>query len=380
MTYANFFWAEDNPFTPQFDTKTVQQMWPGSYLPFDIAAFQFMYGINSTHALGDDVYTFNDDRRQSAGLQAIWDNGGTDTIQYTGSSRTVINLNDATLQREVGGGGFLSTSESLTTGYLIANGVVVENAIGGNNADILTGNEFANELVGNGGNDTLDGGGGNDTLIGGAGDNTIRGGTGFDVVVVAGTQGGAQVSNNGGGNFVIRAQDGSIARVSGVEEVRFLGGGSLTLQSAEPDFFFSPSPPVAEILRANLPTVQVSSADVAPEALQYVYYNDLQEADFTGLHEESHVHGDDCDHDDIGPLPQTENQDSHSHGHGERCSCGACTARVALASITGEKWDALSFAEDGGEDESGECGHGGGCGCAGGKAAIQLTNVDDLLG
>ena len=160
MTYANFFWAEDNPFTPQFDPKTVQQMWPGSYLPFDIAAFQFMYGINTTHALGDDVYTFNDNRRQSAGLQAIWDNGGTDTIRYTGSSRTVINLNDATLQREVGGGGFLSTSESLTTGYLIANGVVIENAIGGNNADILTGNEFANELVGNGGNDTLDGGGG----------------------------------------------------------------------------------------------------------------------------------------------------------------------------------------------------------------------------
>ncbi|MFN3194098.1 MAG: hypothetical protein ACE361_26555 [Aureliella sp.] len=55
------------------------------------------------------------------------------------------------------------------------------------------------------------GGGGNDILFGGAGDNTIRGGTGFDIVVIAGTQGGAQVSNNGGGNFVIRAQDGSIA-------------------------------------------------------------------------------------------------------------------------------------------------------------------------
>ena len=334
MTYANFFWAEDNPFTPQFDTKTVQQMWPGSYLPFDIAAFQFMYGVNTTHALGDDVYTFNDDRRQSAGLQAIWDNGGTDTIQYTGSSRTVINLNDATLQREVGGGGFLSTSESLTTGYLIANGVVVENAIGGNNADILTGNEFANELVGNGGNDTLNGGGGNDILIGGAGDNTIRGGTGFDVVVVAGTQGGAQVSNNGGGNFVIRAQDGSIARVSGVEEVRFLGGGSLTLQSAEPDFFFSPSPPVAQVLRANLPTVQVSSVDVAPEALQYVYYNDLQEADFAGLNRADHNHdGDDCDHDDHGEmLVDHDSGQSHAHAHEDGCGCAACSSGLGLSS------------------------------------------------
>ena len=336
MTYANFFWAEDNPFTPQFDTKTVQQMWPGSYLPFDIAAFQFMYGVNTTHALGDDVYTFNDDRRQSAGLQAIWDNGGTDTIQYTGSSRTVINLNDATLQREVGGGGFLSTSESLTTGYLIANGVVVENAIGGNNADILTGNEFANELVGKGGNDTLNGGGGNDILIGGAGDNTIRGGTGFDVVVVAGTQGGAQVSNNGGGNFVIRAQDGSIARVSGVEEVRFLGGGSLTLQSAEPDFFFSPSPPVAQVLRANLPTVQVSSVDVAPEALQYVYYNDLQEVDFDGLNRGDHNHGgDDCDHDDHGEmLVDHDSGDSHAHAHAHEdgCGCAACSSGLALSS------------------------------------------------
>ncbi len=334
MTYANFFWAEDNPFTPQFDTKTVQQMWPGSYLPFDIAAFQFMYGINSTHALGDDVYTFNDDRRQSAGIQAIWDNGGTDAIRYTGSSRTVINLNDATLQREIGGGGFLSTSESLTTGYLIANGVVVENAIGGNNADILTGNEFANELVGNGGNDTLDGGGGNDTLIGGAGDNTIRGGTGFDVVVVAGTQGGAQVSNNGGGNFVIRAQDGSIARVSGVEEVRFLGGGSLTLQAAEPDFFFSPSPPVAEILRANLPTVQVSSADVAPEALNYVFYSDVQGAEFTGLNRGDHNHdGDDCGHDEHGEmLAEHDSGKSHSHAHEDGCGCAACVAAASLTS------------------------------------------------
>jgi len=182
-------WGEDNPFTDGIDFgKGLGGLYQTTYLPFDIAALQRGYGVNEEFALGDDLYTFNDDRVESGGLRTIWDNGGIDTIQYTGTLRSVINLNDATIQQEVGGGGFLSTSEALVTGYLIANGVTIENAIGGEEQDFITGNEVANTLTGNGGDDIIKAGDGNDLMIGGAGDDLMDGGADFDTAVLDGSR------------------------------------------------------------------------------------------------------------------------------------------------------------------------------------------------
>ncbi|CUS33710.1 hypothetical protein COMA1_11303 [Candidatus Nitrospira nitrosa] len=56
----------------------------------------------------------------------------------------------------------------------------IENAIGTNFADRLTGNSANNVLTGLAGNDTLIGGGGNDQLTGGSGNDRLDGGTGSD--------------------------------------------------------------------------------------------------------------------------------------------------------------------------------------------------------
>jgi len=51
----------------------------------------------------------------------------------------------------------------------------IENVVGGDGPDTLTGNELANTLTGNGGNDVLIGYQGDDILVGGPGDDTLRG-------------------------------------------------------------------------------------------------------------------------------------------------------------------------------------------------------------
>lgn len=57
----------------------------------------------------------------------------------------------------------------MTGNVSIAQGVTVENAIGGSGNDLLIGNDANNVLKGGAGNDILYGGGGADTLWGGTG-------------------------------------------------------------------------------------------------------------------------------------------------------------------------------------------------------------------
>jgi Ca2+-binding RTX toxin-like protein len=254
MTYRGYHWGEDNAFTTAIDPNLVlPAIGTGSYTPFDIATLQYLYGKNTTTGAGNDTYSFNDNNEQSDGLRTIWDTAGIDTIDYTGPSRVRINLNDATLQREIGGGGFLSTSETLSTGFHIANGVVIENAIGGPQADSIVGNEAANTLTGLGGDDAMSGGPGNDVLVPGPGNNVIDGGTGDDTVVVAGTQAGGSVIDYGNGSYFVRSQDQSASLISGVELLQF-DDTTVRLQGAQPDL---PTAPVAE----PVPTDQAAEID-----------------------------------------------------------------------------------------------------------------------
>ncbi|WP_245425920.1 M10 family metallopeptidase C-terminal domain-containing protein [Rhizobium sp. J15] len=168
MGYTFPFLAEDNPFTAAVDFGTAVNAQPGSYGAIDIAALQYLYGTHAYNA-GANSYTFSDDVDFNHGYTTIWDTGGVDTIEYVGESRVKIDLRAASLKAEVGGGGWISTSETLTGGYTIAHGVVIENATGGSAADILIGNGVANVLSGRDGDDVLTGGGGADRLDGGAG-------------------------------------------------------------------------------------------------------------------------------------------------------------------------------------------------------------------
>ena len=144
-------------------------------MALDIAAIQTIYGANTNFASGDDVYVLPRFNVVGTYWSTIWDTGGIDTISNAGSSgATTINLNAAVVGAGPGAGGWASYGQTdsgaiVAGGFTIARGVTIENAIGGNGANTLTGNAVANRLEGGSGNDILDGGAGADTMIGGWG-------------------------------------------------------------------------------------------------------------------------------------------------------------------------------------------------------------------
>ncbi|QNO26915.1 M10 family metallopeptidase C-terminal domain-containing protein [Sphingopyxis sp. OPL5] len=179
------------------------QMGPGA---FDIAAVQFLYGANTSTGAGNTTYTMPTLNQAGTGWMTIWDVGGTDTISAQGSQLdAIIDLRAATLRNEEGGGGFVSRNGGVLGGVTIANGAVIENAIGGNGDDLLVGNGANNSLTGGTGWDTVDyshatgpltinlqtgvaTGDGSDTLsgiehvVGGSGDDVITAFNGLSIV------------------------------------------------------------------------------------------------------------------------------------------------------------------------------------------------------
>ena len=103
----------------------------------------------------------------SHGDDDTYDGGaGIDTLDFSGADRSI--------EIDLGNG---------TTRFGSATIVNIENLIGGNKGDELSGNDLANELRGNGGDDELDGEKGNDRLFGGDGKDELDGGKGDDVLV-----------------------------------------------------------------------------------------------------------------------------------------------------------------------------------------------------
>jgi Ca2+-binding RTX toxin-like protein len=106
----------------------------------------------------------NDTLNGGLGLDILNGGLGTDTASYLGSGPVTVNLG--------------IVGQGISTGFdqLFS----IENAVGSNFGDTLTGNAGANELYGAAGNDTLNGLGGNDVLNGGLGNDTLNGGLGID--------------------------------------------------------------------------------------------------------------------------------------------------------------------------------------------------------
>ena len=144
---------------------------------YDIATAQYLYGPNLETNLGDTTYYL--DEYTLRGYQTIWDAGGADTIDASNSGEAVqIDLRNATLKNEFGGGGFLSNLDYYYIGYSIAynstGDAVIENAVGSANSDHIHGNEVDNALYGGLGTDTHLGGDGDDFLWGQEGDDVFR--------------------------------------------------------------------------------------------------------------------------------------------------------------------------------------------------------------
>ena len=144
---------------------------------FDIAHLQYLYGPNQYNARKDDSYMLSD---SLMGYECIWDAAGKDTIDAsTASKSSTIDLRNATLQNEVGGGGFVSEINGEYKGFTIAynstGDCIIENAIGSNFNDRITGNEYSNTIYGLNGADEIFARGGSDFVYGGVGDDVIHG-------------------------------------------------------------------------------------------------------------------------------------------------------------------------------------------------------------
>lgn len=134
---------------------------------FDIEAIQAIYGVKQSHT-GNNVYTLSD---KNSYWTTPWDTGGTDTIRYDGDRRAVIDLRPASLKEGASdAGGGLSYVSGVYAGITMASNrtvktAVIENAIGGDGSDTITGNAANNRITGNDGNDKINGGAGRDTVV-----------------------------------------------------------------------------------------------------------------------------------------------------------------------------------------------------------------------
>ncbi|MBB1248390.1 M10 family metallopeptidase C-terminal domain-containing protein [Rhizobium sp. G21] len=134
---------------------------------FDIEAIQAVYGIKQAHT-GNDVYTLSD---KNGYWTTPWDTGGNDTLRYDGAKRAVLDLRPASLREGAAdAGGGVSYVSGVYAGITMASNrtvktAVIENAIGGDGNDAITGNGANNRITGNGGDDKINGGGAHDTVV-----------------------------------------------------------------------------------------------------------------------------------------------------------------------------------------------------------------------
>ena len=193
----------DMPYSIYFDGTNEQIRYRDNLGLYDIAVLQRKYGANKDYNSGDTDYGVEYFEKHWI-QKVIWDGGGHDTIDLSGfsfsylegyASKTSKALPTPRHELDLESGHFGSVGiidkgflpkGGLFRGYdnfVIAYGVVIENAIGGDGADILKGNGANNSLSGRGGDDVLQGRGGNDVLTGGSGDDRIIGGSGDDEAV-----------------------------------------------------------------------------------------------------------------------------------------------------------------------------------------------------
>jgi Ca2+-binding RTX toxin-like protein len=227
MSYVNIggTWTSDS-----YESYGFQQ----TPMAFDIAAIQYLYGANTSTNSGANNYAIAD-ALSGTGVtwQTIWDTGGIDTISYSGSYSARIDLRSVPLAGSFDGKSpiyksYLTDAEGgnptvkAVGGYLIADGVIIENASTGSGNDTLTGNSSANALSGGLGDDTLYGLGGDDALYGGGGDDILWGFEGDDAL-----------DGGGGTDWVYYNNSGAGVNVSLTSGTATGGAGSDTLIAIE---------------------------------------------------------------------------------------------------------------------------------------------------
>jgi Ca2+-binding RTX toxin-like protein len=130
-----------------------------------------------TGGLGSDRYVIDADTDLGSDRIIEIAAGGTDALDFSGTTTKAITLNLASVANQL-----------VATGVnVIMPTVAIKNAYGGYLNDNFTGNSLNNYFIGYSGFDTLTGAAGSDTLLGGAGNDSLNGGTESDSFFFSGT-------------------------------------------------------------------------------------------------------------------------------------------------------------------------------------------------
>ncbi|MEO0360287.1 MAG: M10 family metallopeptidase C-terminal domain-containing protein [Pseudomonadota bacterium] len=214
----------------------------------DIAALQALYGANYEHNAGDTVYRWDEATGErfvdgvGAGAPAVnrvfetlWDGGGVDTFDLSnydegvavdlspGGATILSDRQRAHLNLAESGAEAIHASGNVYVARLHQGDPrgLIENAIGGDGADAISGNVADNRLHGRKGDDELAGGAGDDRLIGGGGADTLLGDAGADVLI---GRRGADALFGGAGADVLRGAFGVDRLEGGADDDRLMGG------------------------------------------------------------------------------------------------------------------------------------------------------------
>ncbi|MDB5680122.1 M10 family metallopeptidase C-terminal domain-containing protein [Sphingomonas bacterium] len=194
---------------------------PQTYMQYDLAALQYLYGANySTHA-EDTTYTFSATTGEmfingvGQGAPAgnkifltIWDGGGNDTIDASNYANGVtIDLRP---------GEFSTVDQNQ-----LANNLAYQNLVNlapGNFAMSLLYNNDSRSLIEN-----AKGGVGNDIFVGNTANNILDGGAGSDTVIFTNTTGINVLMNNTGADVIV-SHDGETDTLRSIENIQGTSG------------------------------------------------------------------------------------------------------------------------------------------------------------
>jgi serralysin len=210
MTYASYLGSPDVDKAP---TEARLGSSPQSYMMYDIAALQALYGANFSKAGTADLYTWDPETGQlsingvhptGSGTTAtqkifstVWTMGAAATYDLSMFTEGQVDdlrpghwltfardkLADLNSNKAAGAAGFQAQGNiynALLYNDDLSSAVV--KLVTGSGNDALIGNDRDNILIANGGNDILVAAGGNDTLSGGAGADTFYFGPGHSIV------------------------------------------------------------------------------------------------------------------------------------------------------------------------------------------------------
>ena len=166
--------SEDNTDWTMMSYTDGDSTYSANFAPLDIAALHYIYGVAADVNEGNSTYLFDD----SQGV-FVFDGQGVDVIDASSAQSA------ATIYLTEGDWSFIGEKSDLITSanqLTINFNTEIEDAIGGDFDDTLSGNLLDNSLQGGKGNDLIKGEAGNDYLTGQVGDDEIWGGEGNDAI------------------------------------------------------------------------------------------------------------------------------------------------------------------------------------------------------